>query len=194
VTRVDAPVFDRLEALAGTWQAAAAMGLWAAAEAIILPVVPDVGLGLLVLAAPRRAWPLFAAVVVGAIVGTLALGIVAAQDPDAVGAILLRIPGIDAAIIADARAELRGDGVLGFAQIGIGTPLKVYTAEWQALGGDPAGLIAGTMLNRLTRIGPAILLAAAGGRLLAPWIRRHAGPTLVAYAAFWTLVYVTVLA
>jgi hypothetical protein len=192
--RRDPPVFDRVETLAGTWQTAAAMGLWAAAEATILPVVPDVGLGLLVLAAPRRAWPLFAAVVVGAIVGTLALGIVASQRPDAVGAMLLRIPGIDAAMIADARAELAGDGVLGFAQVGIGTPLKVYTAEWQALSGDSAGLIAGTILNRLTRIGPAILLAAAGGWLFAPWIRRHAGLTLVAYAAFWTLVYVIVLA
>jgi hypothetical protein len=192
--RRDPPVFDRVETLAGTWQTAAAMGLWAAAEATILPVVPDVGLGLLVLAAPRRAWPLFAAVVVGSIVGTLALGIVASQRPDAVGAMLLRIPGIDAAMIADARAELAGDGVLGFAQVGIGTPLKVYTAEWQALSGDSAGLIAGTILNRLTRIGPAILLAAAGGWLFAPWIRRHAGLTLVAYAAFWTLVYVIVLA
>lgn len=192
--RGEPPVFDRIEMLAGRWQAAAAMGLWAAAEAIVLPVVPDVGLGLLALAAPRRAWPLFAAVVVGAIVGSLALGIVASREPDAVGAMLLRIPGIDAAMIADARAELAGDGVLGFAQVGIGTPLKVYTAEWQALGGDPAGLLAGTILNRLTRIGPAILLGAAGGWLLAAWIRRHAGPTLVAYVAFWTLVYVIVLA
>ena len=192
--RGDPPILDRVETLAGTRPTAAAMGLWAAAEAIFLPVVPDVGLALLVLAAPRRAWPLFAAVVVGAIVGTLALGIVASQDPDAVRAMLLRIPGIDAAMIADARADLAGDGVLGFARVGIGAPLKVYTAEWQALGGDSAGLIAGAILNRLTRIGPAILLAAVGGRLFAPWIRRHAGLTLVAYAAFWTLVYVIVLA
>ena len=45
--------------------APATMAIWAAAEAIVLPIVPDVGLCLLFLAAPRRTLLLFAAVVIG---------------------------------------------------------------------------------------------------------------------------------
>jgi hypothetical protein len=194
LTRGGAPVFDRLAAFAGRPEAAATMALWAAAEAIILPVVPDVGLGLLVLAVPRRALRLFAAVVAGGIVGTLLLAILATQAPDAVGGMLLGIPGIDAAMIADARADLAHDRILGFAQVGPGAPLKVYTAEWQSLGGDIAGLVVGAILNRLTRIGPALVVTAALGWFLAPWIRRHAAVTLVAYAAFWIVVYASILA
>jgi hypothetical protein len=166
------------------------VGIWAAGEAIVFPIVPDVGLCLLVLAAPRRAAVLFVAVVIGAIAGTLVMAAFALQAPDAARAALLAIPAIDPALLASADQALARDGVLGFAQLGPGAPLKVYTVEWLTHGGDIAGLLVGTVLNRITRIGPALIVAAVIGQFAGSWLRRHSQLTLAAYAAFWILVYV----
>ena len=170
--------------------AALTMGIWAAAEAVVLPIVPDVGLCLLVLAAPRRTLVLFAAVVIGAIAGTVVMAVLAIQAPDAARALLLAIPAIDPALLASADEALARDGVAGFAQLGPGAPLKVYTVEWLAQGGDIGGLLVGTVLNRITRIGPAFIVAAVIGQFAGSWLRRHSRLTLAAYAAFWILVYV----
>jgi hypothetical protein len=170
--------------------AALTMGIWAAAEAVVLPIVPDVGLCLLVLAAPRRTLVLFAAVAIGAIAGTLVMAVFAIQSPDAARALLLAIPAIDPSLLASADQALARDGVAGFAQLGPGAPLKVYTVEWLAQGGDVGGLLVGTVLNRITRIGPALIVAAVIGQFAGSWLRRHSRLTLAAYAAFWILVYV----
>jgi hypothetical protein len=180
---------ERIERFAARPAALATMAIWAAAEAVALPVVPDVGLGLLALAAPRHAARLFGAVLVGALAGTLVLAVLWAAAPEAVRAMLLALPGIDSSVIAEANSQLQRGGALGFAQFGVGPPLKVYSSEWLGLGGDVPGLVVGAVLNRLTRIGPALLVATAAGVLLATGIRRHDRATIAAYAAFWIALY-----
>jgi membrane protein YqaA with SNARE-associated domain len=180
---------DRIARFAARRAALATMAIWAAAEAVALPVVPDVGLCLLALAAPRRAARLFGAVIAGAVAGTLILALLTAVAPDAIRAMLLALPGIDASQVDAANGQLQRHGVLGFVQFGVGPPLKVYSNEWQALGGEIPGLVTGAILNRLTRILPALLVAGATGVFLATWIRRHSGATLAAYAAFWLALY-----
>ena len=166
-----------------------AAGVWAACEAFFFPIVPDVGVCLLALAAPRRAARLFLAVIVGALIGTVVLAIVAIRAPDAVHSLLLALPGIDAGMLADADRSVARDGLLGFVQFGPGAPLKVDTAAWVAHGGDVLGLLAGVILNRLTRVGPPVLAAVVIGTIAGPWIRAHQRATLGAYAAFWIGVY-----
>jgi hypothetical protein len=182
--------FERVGLFARRPAAALTMGFWASAEAIVLPIVPDVGLCLLVLAAPRRTLVLFAAVVIGAIAGTLVMAVFAIQAPDTARALLLAIPAIDPELLTSADQALARDGVAGFAQLGPGAPLKVYTVEWLAQGGDIGGLLLGTVLNRLTRIGPALIVASVVGQLADRWLRRHPRATLATYAAFWIVVYV----
>ena len=46
------------------------------------------------------------------------------------------------------------------------------------------------VLNRITRIGLALIAAAVIGQFAGSWLRRHSRLTLAAYAAFWILVYV----
>ncbi len=186
---LSASAVDRIGRFAGSASAVALLTGWALAEAIFLPVVPDVGLGLLVLAAPSRAVRLFGAVAIGAIAGTLVLAAIALQSPDAARAMLLGIPGIHPGVLAGVDLVLARDGVLGFAQFGPGAPLKVYRVEWLAHGGDMAGLLAGAVLNRVTRIGPPLIAAVAIGHFAGPRLRRHSGATNAAYAAFWLLVY-----
>ena len=186
--------FDRLEQFAGGRAAIATVGVWAVAEALVLPIVPDVGLCLLVLAAPRRAAQLFAAVVVGGVVGTMLLAALSAEAPNLVRAMLLGLPGIDQAMLADANGTLARQGIVGFAQFGPGAPLKVYTHAWVGQGGEIPGLLVGTILNRLTRIVPTMLVAAAIGWRLRDWLRRRERLTLAAYGAFWLVVYALYLA
>jgi hypothetical protein len=181
---------DRVERFARRPAAATTIALWAAAEAIVLPVVPDVALCLLVLAAPSRAVRLFAALVVGALAGTLVMAAFATQAPDAARAVLLSLPAIDPAVLDEAGRALASDGVAGFGQLGPGAPLKVYTVEWLGQGGDIAGLLAGAALNRITRIVPALVVAALIGQFAGAFLRRHSRATLVVYAAFWLFVYI----
>jgi hypothetical protein len=182
-------VLDRIAAFAHRPAAGYALGVWAAAEAVVLPIVPDVGLCLLVLAAPRRAARLFAAVLAGALLGTIVLAALTVALPEAVRSMLLSIPGIDSAVLAEARETVTRDGVAGFAQFGPGTPLKVYSEAWVGIGGDLPGLLLGAILNRLTRIGPGLLVAAAVGWFAGPWLRRHERATLAGYSGLWLLVY-----
>ncbi len=54
-------------------------------------------------------------------------------------------------------------------------------------------MLAGALLNRLTRIGPALLVSIAIGSLLGRWIRRHERLTLSVYGVTWLLVYAVYL-
>jgi len=180
---------DWLERFAGRRIALAAVGLWSAAEAIALPIVPDVGVCLLALAAPRRTAQLLAAVVVGAMLGSAGLAAVAAASPEAVRSMLLSLPAIDALMLADVDASVSDAGLVAFAQVGPGPPLKVYTAAWVGQGGDLVGPMVGAILNRITRIGPVVLVAAIAGMVLGRWIRQHDRLTVLAYGTAWVVFY-----
>jgi len=185
--------FDRIAAFAVRPAATLAIGCWAAAEAVVLPIVPDVGLCLLVLAAPRQAVRLFLVVVAGALVGTWLLASLTSAAPAGVESMLLRVPGIDAPMLAGVDAALGDRGVAAFGQLGAGAPLKVYAFEWLQRDGDLAGLLAGAVLNRLTRIGPGLAVAAVLGWRLGGWFRARARPVLIAYALGWIVFYAVYL-
>ena len=101
---------------------------------------------------------------------------------------LRALPAIDDATFQTVDAAL-DEGVAGFAQVGAGPPLKVYTTEWVESGGGPIALVAGVVLNRLTRIGPIVLVAAVAGWLIPGWLRRHERVVVVGYVVAWTVFY-----
>jgi hypothetical protein len=186
--------FDRIEGLAGRPAGSLAMAGWAAAEAIALPVVPDVGLCLLVLAAPRLVIRLFLAVVAGALAGTLLLAAMATASPDTTRVMLLALPGIHPTTLSEAGSALAAQGSVAFAQFGPGPPLKVFTVEWVGQGGDIAGLLVGTTVNRITRIGPVVLVAATFGWRFSRWLRGRERLILLAYGTTWIIFYAGYLA
>lgn len=181
--------FTRLERVAAGRVGLALIGVWGFAEAIVFPVVPDVGIGLLALVAPRRALPLLVALVVGALAGTAVLYALAVAAPDAVRSMLLALPGIQESMLLEARVVVAGGDPMSIAQLGPGTPLKVYTYAWAAGPATPIALAVGTVLNRLTRIGPGLLLLAVVGRFAPGFLRRHDRLVLAAYAAFYVVSY-----
>jgi membrane protein YqaA with SNARE-associated domain len=186
-------VTDALARFADDRRAPWLLATWAAAEAIFLPIVPDVGLALLVLARPGRAIPLYAAVVIGAVAGSLVMHALAAADPAAIERLLLAVPGIDASMLAEVDRRIGTEGIAAFGQVGPGTPLKAWTAGWAEADGSVAGTIAGAALNRFTRIGPVVVAAWVVGRLGSGWLRRHDRLWICLYAAFWILVYALLL-
>jgi hypothetical protein len=181
--------FRRLEWLAGSWWGLLLLAGWACAEAIALPVIPDLVLGLLVLVAPRRALVLFGATILGSLAGTAILYLATLADPAAIRTMLLTLPAIRPPMLSEATALVAGGDPFALILFGAGAPLKVYTWAWAAGAGTPAGLGLGVILNRLSRIGPLVLVTAVIGTVGADFIRRHDRLTLAVYVAFWIAVY-----
>ena len=178
-----------LERFAGSRAALLLVAAWGFVEAVAFPVVPDVLLGILALAAPRRAVPLFLAAVGGALVGSVVLAALAAADPGAIRGLLVALPGIHVAMLDDAaRATASGDP-FALALFGPGTPLKVYTASWVAGAGSIPGLLVAVAINRVTRIVPGVAALAIAGLVAPGWVRRHGRLVTLGYAASWIALY-----
>jgi 1-acyl-sn-glycerol-3-phosphate acyltransferase len=181
--------FRRLQRLAEGRTGATVLVVWGFAEAICFPVVPDVLLGVLALVAPRRALPLFACVIVGALAGTAALFALSLAVPDAVRGMLVALPGIRTPMLTDASALVASGDPLSLALFGPGTPLKVYTFAWAVGPATPAALALAAVINRVTRIGPFVVALAIVGRLAPTFIRRHDRLVLAVYALFFVVTY-----
>jgi hypothetical protein len=182
-------VIDRLAALARSPRGIAFIAAWACAEAILWPIVPDIALLPLVAAAPRTTPRLFVALVVGALLGSAILAGLVLVDPDGVRSLLVALPALDASTFATVEADLTAHGAAAFGAVGPGVPLKVYTTEWVAGDGSPLALAVGVALNRLTRIGPGIAIAAVIGHLAPGALRRHERIAIAAYAVGWISLY-----
>jgi hypothetical protein len=183
-------IFERLERFAATRQATVLMGAWGMAEAIVFPVVPDVALYLLAVAAPKHAARLFAAAIVGALAGAAVLAGLTTVDVGSARSLIFAIPGISPQMLQAAERAFAGGDVLGFVGFGPGTPVKVYIVAWVHAGGSPLLLAVGVILNRLTRMGPGVLVTAIIGSLAPGLLRRHERLVLAIYVGLWVLTYV----
>ena len=179
----------RIGRLAGSRAAVLLVALWSFAEATVLPVVPDIALDLLAIAAPRRTPLLFAVSIVASLVGTAVLFTFAVSQLPAAQALVLAVPAIDQRMLDAARATVATGDPASLALFGPGTPMKVYTVAWASGSGTPLGLLLGAVLNRLTRIGPALLAATVLGALAPAWLRRHGRFVVAVYVAAWLVVY-----
>lgn len=182
-------LLDRTATFAASRAALVAVAAWGAAEAVALPLVPDILLGLLVLAAPRQLPRLFAALVLGALAGTALLYAAAVANSAVVEALLLALPGIDGGMVGDAVDATATGSLAPLLAFGPGTPLKVFTYGWVAGSGGPLLLAAGVVLNRITRILPLTLALALAGWLAPAWLRRHERAVLAGYALFYVGTY-----
>jgi membrane protein YqaA with SNARE-associated domain len=166
-----------------------ALFLWAAAEAVVLPVIPDVLLGLLVLAAPRRFLILFAALCLGSLTGSLLLYGLTVTDPEALRHLLLGLPGINEPMLTAASQTVASGNPSRLLLFGPGTPLKVFTFAWANGAVSPIGFLPAVILNRMSRIAPLALAQAGMGALAPGFLRRHERLVLGLYVAAYAVVY-----
>jgi hypothetical protein len=180
---------DRTARLATSGAGVALVAAWSFAEAIVLPIVPDVVLDLFGLATPRRAPLLFLVAVVGSVAGTIVLFALASTAPATAQSLILAVPAIDPPMLDAARVTVAAGDPASLALFGPGTPLKVYSLAWAAGGGPLVGLLIGAVVNRLTRIGPALLGCVGVGAVAPAWLRRHERLVLGLYTIFWLATY-----
>jgi membrane protein YqaA with SNARE-associated domain len=171
-----------------------AIFLWAFAEAVALPVIPDVLLGLLLLAAPRRFLILFVSLCLGSLAGSLLLYALTTADPETVRQGLLALPGINQPMVTAASGTVASGSPICLLLFGPGTPLKVFTFAWASGAISPIGLLPAVILNRVSRIAP-LALAQVGLGLVAPdFLRRHERIVLGLYGAAYLATYALYLA
>jgi membrane protein YqaA with SNARE-associated domain len=171
-----------------------AVFVWAFAEAVALPVIPDVLLGLLLLAAPRRFVVLFGSLCLGSLAGSLLLYALTVAGPDTVRQGLLALPGINRPMVTAAAATVASGSPTCLLLFGPGTPLKVFTFAWASGAISPVGFLPAVILNRVSRIAP-LALAQAGLGLVAPdFLRRHVRVVLGLYGAAYLATYALYLA
>jgi len=164
---------------------------WGAGEALVLPVVPDVLIGILALAAPERAPVLLGAAILGGVLGALLAWRMDTTRPATAERVLRLQPGLGRRGLAEDESRLRQHGLLaGFAQIGPGLPLKAYLHALAAVAPRlPARLVAGlALVNRLTRLVPVTVVFAALHPIAASsgW---SAGTLAAVYVAGWVGFY-----
>jgi membrane protein YqaA with SNARE-associated domain len=168
------------------------LAAWGFGEALLLPVVPDVLIGLLVLAAPWQVGPLLGAAVVGGVAGSIPAWWLLRRRPGVAGRILAAQPGLGDRGLAEAEDRLQRRGlVAGFAQLGPGLPLKAYLHAL-AIRGPATGTatVAGlALVNRLTRLGPVALVFAAL-HPVAVAMAWSAALLTILWLAGWTAFYV----
>lgn len=179
-------------AFATSWLAIAVIGAWAAGEAIALPIVPDVALGILLLSAPQQLPILSATAILSGVAGALALWSLIRRHPAAVKSMLAAQPGLGLPGLEEARDRIAQRGPLvGFAMFGPGLPLKAYTAGLAEVAPRTGYVaVAGyALINRLTRLLPPAIAFA----LAAPLVANSELSPLVfgaLYFAGWAAFYV----
>ncbi len=166
------------------------LGAWGIGEALVFPIVPDVLVGLLVLAAPWRLAPLLGAAILGGAAGALVGWWLRRHRPLVFERVLRAQPGLGEPGLAEAEARLRGRGPLGgFAQVGPGLPLKAYIHALAVIAPAtlPATVVGLALVNRLTRLGPA----AVGFAALHPWAIGWSPVWLaVVWVGGWAVFYI----
>lgn len=187
--RSGSSVVDNLARFANGRAGPLSVFLWAFAEAVALPVIPDVLLGLLLLAAPRRFAILFASLCLGSLAGSLLLYAVTAADAEAVRQGLLALPGINQPMVAAASGTVASGSPICLLLFGPGTPLKVFTFAWANGGISAVGFLPAVVLNRVSRIAPLAIAEVCLGLLAPGFLRRRARIVLGLYAVAYLATY-----
>jgi 1-acyl-sn-glycerol-3-phosphate acyltransferase len=182
-------VFDDLARFANGRGGSLAVFLWAFAEAVAFPVIPDVLLGLLLLAAPRRFAILFVSLCLGSLTGSLLLYALTAADPEGVRQGLLALPGINQPMVAAASRTVASGSPTCLLLFGPGTPLKVFTFAWANGGISAVGFLPAVVLNRVSRIAPLALVEVCLGLLAPGFLRRRERLVVSLYAVAYLATY-----
>jgi 1-acyl-sn-glycerol-3-phosphate acyltransferase len=173
--RPDSAWRQRVARLAMAPAGMAVVAGWSVAEAFSWPLVPEVVVGVLVLAAPRSVLRLVAAAVVASAVGgLLALSLARAGW-------VFPQPLVTAPMRTEVQREVSVEGARAVAhQPMSGIPLKVYAAEAGRTNVSPVAFTTASISGRGRRIVVVGALLALAGAALSRW--RHYYPIVVATA------------
>jgi membrane protein YqaA with SNARE-associated domain len=183
-----APLAPASQAVAGAWRRLA-LGrtgpticfLWAVGEATVWPVIPDVALFALLLAAPRRAPRLLLATTAGACIGGVITVAAATLAPHAALTVVTHVPLVHPRSIPVVESHLATQPLpLAFLyQPWSGIPFKLWAVLATTGGYAPLAVVPCFVLGRLGRFAAVALVGAGIGRLLERRLDRIAVPLLL---------------
>lgn len=182
------PWYARVRALAssrrGLWLAFA----WGAAEALAWPIVPDLAVATLVLAAPRRMPHIAAAAIAGSLTGGTAAYVIGALGG---AGVLDHVPLVTPRMQASAMQRISEHGAAGIlSQPFSGIPFKVFAYQAPAAGIQAPDFAWFSLLARGGRLLQVAAVFALAGVVLRRWLPR-VYPALV---AAYTIVFFAGLA
>ena len=155
---------------------------WGLAEATFFFLVPDVYLTFVALRGLRAGLKAAAAALGGALMGGSLMYFWGLHSPHMALAFLSHIPGIHDPLIARARVQLEGRGLvavlLGPLQ---GMPYKIYAVQWGVLHGSWGAFLLVSIPARAGRFLLSVLVPFALRRFVRPW----------ALACAWTAFYIS---
>jgi 1-acyl-sn-glycerol-3-phosphate acyltransferase len=179
--------FDSWERFASSRNGAALMFLWALAEAIVWPVIPDALLVPMAAGNRRRFYVPLAAAVCGSALGGLLLMLAAAWWPAPALAILEHLPLVTDRQIQTASHGLATRGALAFlAQPWSGVPLKVWGVMAGVHGIDPWSAIPLSIAARTLRMAIVATAARLIVGLLRSFLRDFSIYALAIYLVLFT--------
>jgi len=186
----DAPAYARIRRAVSSPAALAVAFFWGVGEATVLFVVPDLWLGFVSLYAPRRFLVTLVAVVAGGVTGAALLFLATPALGEGLSQLLSSLPGTGPDDLARVRAELVAQGGAAFLNGPVqGLPVRLYVHAAALDGLDLPTVLAGTAVNRLTRIGFFGLTLAALGLVARPLIARRPRAVAVVYLVAWVIFY-----
>jgi membrane protein YqaA with SNARE-associated domain len=164
--------------------------VWGLAEATVFFIIPDVFLTLVACRSLRRALEGTLFALAGALVGGTVMFSFGLDAPERARALLDAVPAIQPGLIADVRAQLESQGLLGMA-LGParGTPYKIYAVEWGACGGRLLPFLLVSVPARWVRFALTVVATRGAMRLLEPWTQHRAGVELTLVGLAWVAVY-----
>lgn len=182
---------DRWRALAGSRAGPVVCFVWAVGEATVWPVIPDVALFVLLLAAPHRLRVLLPATIAGALVGGSITVAITALAPHAALAVVQHVPLVHQQSVATVNRDLSTMPLLQafLLQPWSGIPFKLWAVLAVIAGKSPAAVIPCFVLGRALRFAAAALIGAALGRLLRPRLRTIAVPLILVFGPAGAYVF-----
>ena len=170
--------------------------VWGFSEATLFFFVPDIAVGAVALYGWRRGLRAAAAAIGGAVLGGLAMYLLAKGLGGDVRGLLSRLPAIPERFFGETQRAIAEQGGTSLIHApGRGIPYKLYAAEWALGGHNPVALVLWTVPARAARIVPAALVSSGGAWV---WRRlfgdRREGLLLAGFAACWVTVYVVYFA
>lgn len=145
--------------------------LWGLAEATMFFVVPDVLLSAVALTSIRRALLLSVWVLAGALVGGTLMWLLGHTNLVKGTELLVLLPAIDTAMIADVRHQLESSGLPAlFTGPVTGTPYKIYALQSGGLGISLVQFLLVSMPARMLRFVVVIMAVRGASKLLERWL------------------------
>jgi membrane protein YqaA with SNARE-associated domain len=183
--------FDRWAVFCDRRAALLFMAVWAFAESLVWPIIPDFLLVLLAIGRPRRSHYSLAACVAGSAVGASLLYGLAWSRPGEAARVLPSLPLIFEADIVVTRERIAQDGAFAFlGQPVSGIPFKVWGIVGAISGVPPVVALPVAILARAARMTLVSTAAAFLGARFGGFVRDHWLMLLIVYVTIFVLGWV----